>query len=197
MATNNPSSLANNGQLLTESLQGIVELVSTSTTAIGSGLVEVKNLTTNGFGAVENQINQVQQNLVENQLNNAANVSAKTGGLASGLVGSLFLSPLWKGLASLFGGGDGGNPVKLTPFQSSSPAAIDQPASVGRISSPASTNSLAANPELGSSRGVNNVNITIQALDARSIADRSEDIAAAVRMAILSGSNINESVNEL
>jgi hypothetical protein len=54
-----------------------------------------------------------------------------------------------------------------------------------------------AGPAAGASSGQPYINVTVQAMDARSFLDRSSDIAAAVRDAMLNLNSINDVVNDL
>lgn len=187
--------LSQNSQALGQTLQDIVSMVTLGNAKLASDIGEVKSTTTDGLSRVQGQLVQIQESVAQTQLGSLANASAKSGGLASGLIGSLFLSPLWKGLASLFGGGSEPKTVQLTPFQQPQSANFDLPAA-NLGGSTASSTVAPATPKTPAANA-NNVNITINAMDARSILDRSDEIAAAVRVAILSGNNVSESVNEL
>jgi hypothetical protein len=108
------------------------------------------------------------------------------------------LMPIVSGIMSLFGGGQS-TPPPLVDYQM--PDTIDyQAAEVnGQIVGGDSDQS-------GGARGFGSsgptiegagVNVTVQAMDAQSFLDRSSDIAAAVRNAMLNLSPINDVVNDL
>ena len=108
------------------------------------------------------------------------------------------LMPIVSGIMSLFGGGSS-TPPPLVDYQM--PDAIDyQAAEVnGQIVGGDSDQS-------GGARGFGSsgpamegagINVTVQAMDSQSFLDRSSDIAAAVRNAMLNLSPINDVVNDL
>jgi hypothetical protein len=121
--------------------------------------------------------------------------TSSAGSIALDVVKSgLGLVPLVTTLFGLFGGGDDPAPSPLVKY--AMPARVnfeaaetaDGMASVdyGQSGAP---RSYAAAPQ--------QVNVTVQAMDARSFLDRSSDIAAAVREAMLNLNSINDVVNEL
>ena len=102
--------------------------------------------------------------------------------------------PLMTTLFGLFGGGDDPAPAPLAKY--AMPARVNFEAAETPDGGLASVDygqsgaprSYAAAPQ---------VNVTVQAMDARSFLDRSSDIAAAVRDAMLNLNSINDVVNEL
>ena len=140
--------------------------------------------------------------------------------VASTVLNSGFgLAPLVTGLISLFGGGETAAPPPLIKY--ALPASIDfqgaqnasgvsgldyDQAGMPRIY-PA--NSMAATQTLGSlnanspaaagdpMRQASQITVNVQAMDARSFLDRSNEIALAVRDAMLNMNAINDVVNEL
>ena len=116
---------------------------------------------------------------------------------ATNILTSLFLGPLWKGVFSLFGhGADEPAPV-LTKYPFPEETRTDVSAGL-RING---DNSAASYDGLGLSRHApaspTSINVSINALDARSILDRSDDIAAALKQAMLSNHEINDSLSEI
>ena len=116
---------------------------------------------------------------------------------ATNILTSLFLGPLWRGVFSLFRhAADEPAPV-LTKFPFPEGTRTDVSAGL-RING---DNSVASYDGLGRSRQApaspTSINVSINALDARSILDRSDDIAAALRQAMLSNHEINDNLSEL
>src|ERR1035441_4251930 len=119
------------------------------------------------------------------------------------------------GLISAFGGGGSSTPPPLVKY--AMPAAVDFQAaeSQGQVSSldydqmgaprsysAAGTSGTASETASGGangsgSRGAPQITFNVQAMDARSFMDRSGDIAAAVRDAMLNLNSINDVVNDL
>jgi len=145
----------------------------------------------------------------------SSNSSTSGFGLAAELFGSgLGVVSLVSGLMGLFGGGSSAPPV-LTKYQM--PQSLDFTAEetgsgvaeasfnqIGtpRLSGAAVANSASPPSASGSAAGSGNtsapqVSVTVQAMDAQSFIDRSNDIAQAVRQAMLNLSSINDVVNDL
>ncbi len=131
---------------------------------------------------------------IGNEILNAVNPAG--GGSATNILTSLFLGPLWKGIFSLFGGGEDQLPA-LAKYQFPGDTRTDVSASLSGDGG----NTGASYDGFGSSRqntsAPASINVSIQALDARSILDRSDDIAAALKQAMLSNHEINDNFSEL
>jgi hypothetical protein len=110
------------------------------------------------------------------------------------------LVPILGGLLGLFGGGDdSGPPPTLTRYQM--PEAIDyQGAEVGGRIANVDYDQAGAPRAFGGDTGAGTlpgITVNVQAMDARSFLDRSSDIAAAVKDAMLNLNSINDVVNDL
>jgi hypothetical protein len=132
----------------------------------------------------------------------AASSGPSLGGTVLDVLGAgLGLSPLISGLASLFGGsGDNSTPAPLTKFalppsiqvnggvsESGGQAfAVDNPQ--GGLPRPAPTGGQASAPA--------QITVQVQAMDSQSFLDHSNDIAQAVRQAMLQSSVLNDVVRE-
>ncbi len=119
------------------------------------------------------------------------------GNSPASLISNLFLGPVWRGLFGLFGSGDETQEPVLNRFMRPEDVATGvsaQADSLGR-------NAALRGDGLGVTRSappaMPQMQVTIQALDARSVMERSEDIASAVRQAMLTNHSINESLTEL
>jgi hypothetical protein len=109
---------------------------------------------------------------------------------------NLLVSPILRGIFRLFGGEDETESVLLEKFQFPEAVQTDVAAAadVGGVSTLRRNSfgqSTPGNPAPPS------IQISIQALDARSILDRGDDIAEALKQAMLSNHDINNQVNEL
>jgi hypothetical protein len=113
----------------------------------------------------------------------------------------LGLSPLISGLASLFGGsGDSSTPAPLTKFEL--PPSIQATGGVSESGGPAFA---VDNPQGGLPRAAPTggqasapaqITVQVQAMDSQSFLDHSNDIAQAVRQAMLQSSVLNDVVRE-
>jgi hypothetical protein len=109
------------------------------------------------------------------------------------------LSPLITGLMSLFGGG-GGNNQAVTPTTFSLPPSVSVN---GGVSEAAPTQAFGVNYTAGGQARPDTatsvapqITVQVQALDSQSILDRSQDIAAAVRQAMLESNVLNDVIQE-
>ena len=158
-----------------------------------------------------------------NQTQTGTQTGSSSSGSTSGTVEKTMLEAeaglplLIAGLISAFGGGGSSTPPPLVKY--AMPAAVDFQAaeSQGQVSSldydqmgaprsyaaagtsgtASETASGGANGSGSGSRGAPQITFNVQAMDARSFMDRSGDIAAAVRDAMLNLNSINDVVNDL
>jgi hypothetical protein len=152
---------------------------------------------------------QQQANLItENTQALQSNTSAKSGGAGSTLgsvASSLFggalglLSPIVSGIASLFGGSS--TPAPLPVYTPPPPVAISGVLQASPISAPAQPQAASAAPAASSGGNQSNyspqITVNVSAMDSQSFLDRSNDIASAVREAMLNMHPINNVVAEL
>jgi hypothetical protein len=138
----------------------------------------------------------------------AARSSSNSGGssssdgltqVAGSILGGFTLSPIVRGLMSLFGGGgDDSTPAPLPKF------ALPPSISVaGGVTDGAGGLAAVDYGQNGQPRAVTNstsqgqVTVNIQAMDSQSFLDRSDDIARAVKRAMLESNSLNDVVSEL
>ena len=138
------------------------------------------------------------------------------GSVASSVLKSGFgLAPLISGLVSLFSGGDTPAPAPLVKYAMPAAADFQAAESQGQVTgldydqngmprsyAPAGASAGASgNTNGGGSSAVSGaspqITVNVQAMDARSFMDRSNDIALAVRDAMLNLNSINDVVNDL
>ena len=138
------------------------------------------------------------------------------GSVASSVLESGFgLAPLISGLVSLFSGGDTAAPAPLVKYAMPAAADFQAAESQGQVTgvdydqagmprsyAPAGTSAGASGSPNGSAGGAAGgaspqITVNVQAMDARSFMDRSNDIALAVRDAMLNLNSINDVVNDL
>ena len=173
------------------------------------------------------QANLIAENTQALQTNTSAQSSHSAGSVlghaASGLFGGAlsFLSPIVTGIASLFGGGSQTPPalpiytppppvsidaVLQSPASASAPASISPvsqppvppPISIAPlIQSPAPAAPAQAAPAPPQPSSATHVTVNINAMDSQSFLDRSNDIANAVRSAMLNMHPINDVVTSL
>ncbi len=136
-------------------------------------------------------------------------VEASTKSSGSGIAGTLLkvlgvgsgLSPLVKGLFSLFGGGGGSSEAPPALPKYSAPPSVGFE---GLYNSRAGSVTEASTGQDGQIRGLRSsepmaaqITVNVQAMDSQSFLDRSDDIARAVRLAMLQSNTLNDIVREL
>jgi hypothetical protein len=155
----------------------------------------------------QSQITSLEQNTQAVTQNSTAKGSS--GGSTAGSVGNtlesvlgfgLGLSPLISGLVSLFGGGGGGSQASpLVPYVAPLPVAA-----TGGISASSSgafgvdtADGGVPRPQAAATAAPTQITVQVQAMDSQSFLDHSNDIAMAVRQAMLQSSTLNDVIREV
>jgi hypothetical protein len=127
-------------------------------------------------------------------------VLSTIGTLASSLTGgALSLSPILSGLLHLFGGGTSNTPPPLVKF-ALPPSVAFQAANVNGPQTSAVDFSQGGGPRVTGSApppASQQITIQVQAMDSRSFMDHSQDIASAVREAMLNMHALNDVISDL
>jgi hypothetical protein len=158
--------------------------------------------------AYQQQANLITENtqaLQSNTSSHAGGSGGVLGSVASGLFGGAlgFLSPIISGIASLFGGSSKPAtlpiytpppPVSISGVVQATPAAPQaSSAGVASTSSVGGASPASSSPQISSPQ----ITVNVSAMDSQSFMDRSNDIASAVREAMLNMHPINNVVSEL
>jgi hypothetical protein len=190
-------------------LSNVTKLLGTSGTSGGSG---GSSALTEQLTTITQQLQQLQtsnqtqiETMEENTLAVAQNSTSKSdsAGSTASSVGStigsvlgfgLGLSPLISGLVSLFGGGGGSSQASpLVPYVA--PSSVSATAGISASQSGAFGVDTAAGglprPQPVSSSSTQ-ITVQVQALDSQSFLDHSDDIAQAVRQAMLESTTLND-----
>lgn len=215
MATKNPSSqiaaLLNQqagpttrDQVVTGTLASLTGATGGSTTGQNSAMTQQLATITEQLQQLQT-INQTQINrMQENTQALAQNTSSKgqTGASTASSVGStlesvlgigLGLSPLISGLLSLFGGGGQSVPAPPTPFVKPLPIQLNGGFSASNGGTPFAVDSAqGGQPRPETSTAATQITVQVQALDSQSFLDHSNDIAMAVRQAMLETTVLND-----
>jgi hypothetical protein len=154
----------------------------------------------------QSQITSLEQNTQAVTQNSSSKGSS--GGSTAGSVGStlesvlgfgLGLSPLISGLVSLFGGGGSSEASPLVPYVAPLPVAA-----TGGISSSQSgafgvdtADGGLPRAQAAASAAPTQITVQVQAMDSQSFLDHSNDIAMAVRQAMLQSSTLNDVIREV
>ncbi|HML15625.1 MAG TPA: hypothetical protein VK419_01315 [Bryobacteraceae bacterium] len=201
----------------TNPLNDVATLLGGSTASGGAGNSQTSELS----GQLTSLTQQLQQletvnqeqitSLEQNTQAVTQNSSAKESGGTStaGSVGStlesvlgfgLGLSPLISGLVSLFGGGGGSSqPAPLVPYVA--PLPVSGTAGISASSAGASSVDTAdgglPRPQPAATASSAQITVQVQAMDSQSFLDHSNDIAMAVRQAMLQSTTLNDVIREV
>ncbi len=205
---------------------GVGEASATKDVLASEGMTQSREATEQLSKQIADLVRIAERQVETTQANTQAMESASKGGQATGigtevaksagsyLLKGLTLGPLIGGMAKLLGGGGGKatepalerfslpEPIRAEAGLSSSGQMYsitrgsgDQPRVVSPISSTAEPQTQAA--VNGGSGAVQNITVNISAMDSKSFMDRSDDIARAVREAMLHSHSLNDVVNDL
>ncbi len=182
---------------------GSTSALTDQLTTITSQLQELQTINQSQMQSIEANTSAVTSNTSTKGTGAGSSTASSVGstlldvlGLGSGL------SPLISGLVSLFGGGGGSSqttavtpyiqplPVNLQAGFSGSSAGGASGVDYGEGGQPRQTTAAAAQQQ-------QQITVQVQAMDSQSFLDRSNDIAAAVRKAMLETSMLNDVVREV
>jgi len=158
----------------------------------GASLTQAEAVSENTAAVIENTAAQARGG-GESRLATAGRTAASV--LASGLG----LSPLLRGLAGLLGGGRQESAPVLTPYVQPPSIRFEGEIRRGQSGTPVAAGGReeAWGGALRGAGGPVNITVQVQAMDSRSFLDHSEEIARAVREAMLNSHALNDVVNEL
>ena len=143
--------------------------------------------------AVSQNTQAILQNTVAQASSGGGSTARSIGSTVAKIFGSgLGLSPLVKGLVGLFTGG-GSQPAPAPLVTYTRPPSLQFEGSITRSETAAPPS---ASP-VGTSGNGAQVTVQVQAMDSRSFLDHREEIAQAVRAAMLNSHSLNDVVNDL
>jgi hypothetical protein len=183
---------------LSSALQGPVKDVTEQVSALAAQISSLSSNQQTLISATQDNTQAVTQN-TSTKGSGGSSFASTVGSIASSLFGGgLGLSPIVSGLLDLFGGGGTQTMTALTPFML--PASVQyngglstgpmgpavQPVSYGQTGEPRTQGTTA--PQ---------VTIQVNALDSQSFLDHSDEIAQAVKQAMLSSNSLNDVISDL
>jgi len=127
-------------------------------------------------------------------------VASTVGNVASGLLGgALSLSPIISGLIGLFGGGGARSAVPSSTIFALPPSVQSQAGLTGGSTGQIVPVDYGQNGQVRaqSASSAPPINIQVNAMDSQSFLDHSDEIARAVREAILNSHSLNDAISEL
>jgi hypothetical protein len=190
------------GQVLSASTPGSggTSALTDQLTTIASQLQEMQTINQSQLESIEANTSAVTANTGGKGSSGGTSTASSVGntlldvlGLGSGL------SPLISGLVSLFGGGGSSQTTAVTPYIQPLPVNLQagftgstaggaSGVDYGEGGQPRQTTAAAAQQQ---------ITVQVQAMDSQSFLDRSNDIAAAVRKAMLETSTLNDVIREV
>lgn len=179
---------------------------SSAAGAVGGQVASLNKQLTDLKTVQQNQLDKINENtqaLVKNTTSRSGSGAGATSGssLVSTLLGSAFgLSPIFSGLFSLFGGSSATPILPPTPF--TLPASIQYaggvtqtggilPVDYGQNGQARTLGGQTQGGTSGGSQGAS-VHINVNAMDSQSFLDHSDDIARAVRQALLQSNSLSD-----
>jgi len=217
------SSLLPSSEVSNQSRHAVLQELATTSSAGGSsgsvaslgGLLQapVKDITeqitelarqTSGLNSTQlTQVGATQDNTqaVTNNTTTKSGSSAASsiGNIASGLLGGLSLSPILSGLLSLFGGGSKSTAAPVaTTFQLPPPVQSQAGLTSGSNGQVVPVDyGQNGQPRAQAAAPAPQVTIQVNAMDSQSFLDHSDEIARAVREAILNSHSLNDAISDL
>ena len=127
-----------------------------------------------------------------------SSVASQAGGIAESLFGgALSLSPILSGIMSLFSGGSNAPSTPMTPFMLPAPVQY-QAGLTGSSSGPvAPVSDGAGGQPRAQTTQAPQVTVQVNAMDSQSFLDHSDDIANAVRTALLNSNALGDVISDL
>ncbi len=172
--------------------------LTTQLTTITQQLQQLQTINQTQIQTLEANTTAVGQNTSTKGSSGESTASSVGSDLESALGFGLGLSPLISGLVSLFGGGGSSQPAPLVPFiapptvsanagiSASSPGAFAVDTADGGLPRGIPSASTAAPAQ------TTQITVQVNALDSQSFLDHSDDIAQAVRQAMLTSTTLND-----
>ncbi len=179
-------------------LAGSAKDITAQLSALTSQITSLSAAQQTQTGATQDNTQAVSQNT--NAKSSGSSIGGTVGSVAMSLLGGgLSLSPIISGLMKLFGGGGSqSSPAPLTRFTLPAPVQFEAGLTEG---SPAQVVPVSygrggqARPQQASPAP--QINIQVSAMDSRSFIDHSEDIARAVKEAMLNSNSLNDVIADL
>ena len=113
------------------------------------------------------------------------------------LGGGLGLAPLVSGIAGLFGGGDSSTPAALPTYMAPLPINLDAGFSEGGGGAFGVDAAQGSAPRAMTNSSAAQITVQVHAMDSQSFMDHSQEIAQAVRQAMLNMHSVNDVMSDL
>lgn len=176
-------------------LQGSLQDVNGQLSALTSQITSLGSVQQTQVSATQDNTQALTQSTSSS--GSGSSIGGTVGDIASSLLGGgLGLSPIITGLLSLFGGSSGQVSTVLPRFALPSP--IDYSGGINGSGQVVPVDyGQTGQPRTQAASTSQQVNIQVNAMDSQSFLDHSDDIANAVKAAILSSHSLNDVISEL
>jgi hypothetical protein len=190
------------------SASGLMELLGTLLSPSGPGAADTLSELSRNIGNLvpasqlqaEALLANTQALVQDTSTHGSGGVAQTASQMASTFTGGLLgsLSPILSGVLSLFGGGGSSTPQPLTSYIPP-PSLTFQGANVPGAAVPGLDYGQSGLPRAidNASQSAPQITVNVQAMDSQSFLDHSQDIAQAVRSAILSMHSLNDVITDL
>jgi hypothetical protein len=203
------SGASNTGQVLSDAAKNVggsnvaaggnsqVSALSGQLTTIAQQLQTLQTINQSQIEKIQANTNAVSQNTTAKSSGSSTASSIgrtflDTLGIGTGL------SPLISGLIGLFGGGSDAPAQTFTPFIQALPVKATEGISSASATGPFGVDfAQGGQPRPVTSAAAAQITVQVQAMDSQSFLDRSNDIAAAVRKAMLETTTLNDVIREV
>jgi hypothetical protein len=178
-------------------LQGSTKDVTEQLSALTSQITTLSSTQQTHIGVTQDNTQAITQNT--SAKSSGSSVGSTVGNLASSLLGGVLrLSPLFIGLMSLFGGSGSQSAISPVPFRLPAPVQADAGLTAGSQGTalPVSYGA-GGQPRPHVSSPAQQINIQVSAMDSKSFLDHSDEIASAVKQALLSYNSLSEVISDL
>jgi hypothetical protein len=145
----------------------------------------------------QSQADLVGQNTKAVSDNTASAVASAAKGVGGALLNGFGVSPIVSGLLKLFGGGSSSSPAEVALPKYAAPGAVRLDAGLVGGEVAAVDRGVGDRVRVPGGAASTQVTVQVNAMDSRSFLDRSDEIAKAVRLAMLESHAINDVVAEL
>jgi hypothetical protein len=180
-------------------MQGTARDFTEQISSLTSQISNLGSIQQTQIGATQDNTQAVTQNTVSKS-SGGASVGSTVGSIASTLLGGgSILSPIVSGLMSLFGVGDSSQSTTTSaPFMLPAPVQYEAGITGGTPSQVAPVSyGQSGQPRAQATTPVPQVNIQVNAMDSQSFLDHSDDIATAVKAALLSSHSLSDVISDL
>jgi hypothetical protein len=178
-------------------LQGSAKDVTEQVSALTSQITTLSSTQQTHIGVTQDNTQAITQNT--SSKSSGTSVGSTVGNLASSLLGgSLSLSPLISGLISLFGGSGSQSALSPAPFRLPPPVQADGGLIAGSAGQAVPVSyGAGGQPRAQASSPAQQVNIQVNAMDSKSFLDHSDEIASAVKQALLRSNSLSDVISDL